>query len=99
MMGDITIGQYFPGNSFLHKLDARVKILLTLAVIVSLFICKNFYSLILSIAFTVLIILLGRISFKTVFKSIKPLGIIIVITSLLNLFTVRANRSLHFSAG
>lgn len=86
MIGDITIGQYFPGESFIHKLDARVKILLTLAVIVSLFICKNFYSLLLSTAFTLLIILIGKISFKTVFKSVKPLGIIIVITSLLNLF-------------
>lgn len=86
MIGDITIGQYFPGNSFIHKLDARVKILLTLAVIISLFICKNFYSLLLSVAFTLLIVLVGGISFKTVFKSVKPLGIIIVITSLLNLF-------------
>lgn len=86
MIGDITIGQYFPGNSFIHKLDARVKILLTLAVIISLFICKNFYSLLLSVVFTLLIVLVGGISFKTVFKSVKPLGIIIVITSLLNLF-------------
>lgn len=85
-MGDITIGQYFPGKSFIHKLDARVKIILTFAVIVSLFICKNFYSLILSVAFTMLIVIVGGISFKTIFKSIKPLGIIIVITSLLNLF-------------
>lgn len=86
MIGDMTIGQYFPGKSFIHKMDARVKIVLTLAVIVSLFICKNFYSLALSIVFTVVIILVSRISLKTVFKSIKPLGIIIVITSLLNLF-------------
>lgn len=85
-MGDITIGQYFPGKSFIHKLDARVKIILTFAVIVSLFISKNFYSLILSVAFTMLIVIVGGISFKTIFKSIKPLGIIIVITSLLNLF-------------
>lgn len=44
-MGDITIGQYFPGKSFIHKLDARVKIILTFAVIVSLFICKTFIRL------------------------------------------------------
>ena len=85
-MGDITIGQYFPGNSFIHKLDARVKMILTLAVIISLFICKNFYSLLISVAFILFIVLIGGISFKTVFKSIKPLGIIIIITSLLNLF-------------
>lgn len=86
MIGDITIGQYFPGKSFIHKMDARVKIVLTLAVIVSFFICKNFYSLALCTAFAVFIVAAGRISPKTVFKSVKPLGVIIVITSLLNLF-------------
>ena len=44
-MSDITLGQYFPGNSFIHKMDARMKIVLTVAVIVALFICKNFYTL------------------------------------------------------
>ena len=86
MIGDMTIGQYFPGKSFIHKMDARIKIILTLAVIILLFICKNFYTLALCVVFTIVIILVSRISFKTVFKSIKPLGIIIVITSLLNLF-------------
>lgn len=86
MIGDMTIGQYFPGKSFIHKMDARIKIILTLAVIILLFICKNFYTLALCVVFTIVIILASRISFKTVFKSIKPLGIIIVITSLLNLF-------------
>ena len=42
MIGDITIGQYFPGESYIHKLVERVKKLLTVAVIISLFICKNF---------------------------------------------------------
>lgn len=69
MIGDITIGQYFPGNSFIHKLDARVKIILTLAVIISLFICKNFYSLLLSVAFTLLIVLVGGISLKRCSKA------------------------------
>lgn len=86
MIGDITIGQYFPGNSFIHKMDARAKLVLSFAVIVSLFICRNFYSLGLVIAFIVAIVLVSRISLKTILKSIKPLAIIILITSLLNLF-------------
>lgn len=86
MISDITIGQYFPGKSFIHKMDARMKMILTVFVIVALFICKNFYSLAAVTVFTVVIVLLSKISLKTIFKSVKPLGIIIIITSLLNLF-------------
>lgn len=86
MINDITIGQYFPGKSVIHKMDARMKIILTFAVIISLFICKNFISLALVIAGVASIVAISKIPFKTIAKSIKPLGIIIVITSLLNLF-------------
>lgn len=86
MMSDITIGQYFPGNSVIHKMDARMKIILTAAVIVSLFICKNFISLAADVIGVIFIVAISRISFKTVLKSIKPLAVIIIITSLLNLF-------------
>ncbi|MCD7872943.1 MAG: energy-coupling factor transporter transmembrane protein EcfT [Clostridiales bacterium] len=86
MINDITIGQYFPGNSVVHKMDARMKIILTAAVIVELFVCKNFISLAFITAVCILIVLISGISAKTVFKSVKPLGIIIIITSLLNLF-------------
>ena len=86
MIGDITIGQYFPGNSFIHKMDARAKTVLSLAVIVSLFVCRNFYALGLVVAFIIAIVLVSRISLKTILKSIKPLAVIILITSFLNLF-------------
>lgn len=85
-MSDITLGQYFPGNSFVHKMDARMKIVLTVAVIVALFICKNFYTLALVTVFSVVIVHSSKISLKTIFKSIKPLAVIIIITSVLNLF-------------
>lgn len=86
MITDITIGQYFPGKSFIHKMDARMKIILTFAVIVSLFFCKNLISLLVVVFGVVSVVAISKIPFKTIFKSIKPLGIIIVITSLLNLF-------------
>ena len=85
-MSDITLGQYFPGNSFIHKMDARMKIMLTVAVIVALFVCKNFYTLAMVTVFSVAIVLASKISLKTIFKSIKPLAVIIIITSVLNLF-------------
>lgn len=86
MISDITIGQYFPGNSVIHKMDARMKIILTLLLIVSIFLCKNIVSLLAVVICTVLLVLISKISLKTVFKSIKPLALIIIITSLLNLF-------------
>lgn len=86
MISDITIGQYFPGNSVIHKMDARMKIVLTLLIIVSVFLCKNFLSLALVIASVIMIIILSRISFKTILKSIKSLAVIIIITSVLNMF-------------
>ena len=86
MISDITIGQYFPGDSVIHKMDARMKIILTLLIIVSLFLCKNLSALALVLAGVMAVIILSRISFKTIFKSIKSLAVIIIITSVLNLF-------------
>lgn len=86
MISDITIGQYFPGNSFIHKMDARMKIILTMLLIVSIFVCKNVVSLLLMVVCTFLLVLVSKIPIKTVLKSIKPLAVIIIITALLNIF-------------
>ena len=85
MIKDITIGQYFPGNSVIHKLDARMKIVLVLAYIISIFLCRNFYSLAIMIALLLIVILLSKISLKLLYKSIKPIFLIVLITSLLQL--------------
>lgn len=86
MIKDITIGQYFPGNSFIHKMDARMKIILVVLLIVSIFVCKNIFSLATIILATVILVAISRISPKTILKSIKPLAIIIIITAILNIF-------------
>lgn len=86
MISDITIGQYFPGNSVIHKMDARMKIILTIALIISIFICKTLVSLAVITVCAAVLVFLSSIPLKTVYKSIKPLGLIIIITSLLNLF-------------
>ncbi len=86
MISDITIGQYFPGKSFLHKMDPRMKIVLTMLLIISIFICKNIISLALMVTATIFFVVLSKIPFKTIYKSVKPLAIIIVITAILNLF-------------
>lgn len=86
MISDITIGQYFPGNSVIHKMDPRMKIVLTMFLIVLIFLCKNVVSLFLVVLCTFILVLVSKIRLKTVLKSIKPLTVIIIITSLLNLF-------------
>ncbi len=89
MIKDITIGQYFPGRSFIHRLDARTKILLTVLFLVFTFICKNFYSLALITFVGIASYAFSRISPKVVIKSLKPLLPIILLTTILQLYYVR----------
>lgn len=86
MIKDITIGQFFPGSSVIHKLDPRIKFVLTFAYIVAVFLCKNFISLGIIVAALLLVVLLSRISPKMIWKSVKPIFIIIAITSILQIF-------------
>lgn len=94
MIKDITIGQYFNGDSVLHRLDPRVKIALTLAFIISIFICKSFPALGLMVLFTLAVVLISGVPFRMVLKSIKPIAIIVVFTSILNIFYVKGGRPL-----
>lgn len=96
MISDITIGQYFPGNSVIHRMDARMKILLVLLLVVSIFICTNLVSLLLVIICAAVLVALSKIPFKTIVKSVKPLAVIIVITSLLNLFYGKGDALVQF---
>ena len=86
MLRDITIGQYFPGDSIIHKLDPRFKIVITLLYIIMLFSGGNYICLAVGAVFTFGAILLSRIPLKMFFKSVKPLVIFLVITAFLNLF-------------
>ena len=85
MISDITIGQYYKGNSFIHKLDARAKILLTVLFIAMIFMCKNFLSLTLTLVFVVVSVLLSSVPMKMYFKSLKPIIPIVIFTAILNM--------------
>lgn len=89
MIKDITIGQYFPLNSPIHKLDARVKIVLTLVFLVFVFVCNNFWSLGLISVFGVAAYLLSKLSPKLVIKSFKPILPIIILTTVLQLYYIK----------
>ena len=88
MLKDITIGQYFPGNSFVHKLDARFKILITALFIVMIFTADNFAGLFLSLLFFVIAFAASKLSLKLIVKSMKPIIPIIIFTSVLNIFFI-----------
>lgn len=86
MLKDITLGQYFPGTSFLHRLDPRVKIALTFLMIVNIFAANNFYAYIPVVLMVFGAVAVSGTPFGTIIKGVKPLLIIIVITTAINMF-------------
>lgn len=86
MISDITLGQFFPGYSVLHKLDPRTKILLAIIAIVAVFIVHNPIGFIILTLITVITVVISRISFGVIWRSIKPIVFILIFTSVLNLF-------------
>ena len=86
MVKDITIGQYFPGNSFLHKLDARAKIISCFILIIFIFICQNFASMGVMLLTVAVSYAFSKLSTKLMVKSLKPLLPIILLTSILQLY-------------
>ena len=89
MISDITLGQFFPGYSPLHKLDPRTKIILSVLFIVTVFLAKNPITLAFLLLITVILVLISRISAKVILKSIKPLVFILAFTAILNLFLTK----------
>ncbi len=89
MIRDITIGQYFPRRSPIHRLDPRIKILLTIAYIVMLFVAQGILSFVIAIGLLFLLYPLAQIPVRIILKSLKPVLPLILFTSLLNIFFVQ----------
>ena len=85
-MRDVTLGQYFPCDSILHRLDPRLKIVSLIAFIVLTFCTFNFYSLAVMGAMVLAVVFMSKVPLKMYLKSLKVIIIIVIITSLLNLF-------------
>ncbi len=83
---DITLGQYFPGHTVLHRMDPRTKILLTVFYIVALFLCKHVVSYALVMAVLAAAIAISKVGIRPIVRGMKPVLIIVIITALLNLF-------------
>lgn len=86
MLKDITLGQYFPINSALHRLDSRTKIILLILDIVAIFVANSFASYAIIVLFTIFLMKLSKVPFKMYFKGLKPILFIVVFTAILNMF-------------
>lgn len=86
MLKDVTLGQYFPGDTPVHRLDPRTKLILVVVYIVALFVAEWFVSYALLAGALAAVIALSRIRLKIVLKNLKPLLFIILLTAVLNLF-------------
>ena len=86
MLKDVTLGQYFPGETAVHKLDPRTKLVLVIVYIVALFLAKGAVSYAVVALCLLGVIRVSKIHLKVIFKSLKPLLLIIILTAVLNLF-------------
>ena len=96
MLKNITIGQYFPGDSLLHRLDPRVKVVLTVAYLVAVFVPQNWYGLAAAVAFLFVTIALSKLPLKLITKSLKPILPVILLTAVLNVFYVSGGIEWHW---
>ena len=87
MLTDMTLGQYYPGNSFLHKMDPRAKILCTMIFICAIFLANNPWSYLVVTLFTALCVSLSGVPFRLIVKAVKPLWVILVFTLVIHLLT------------
>ena len=86
MLKDITIGQYYPGQSFLHRLDPRTKLICLFFYMVGLFMVKELLSFSYVLAFTGVIVAASGVPLKTLLKGLKPMWLLMVLTLALNFF-------------
>ena len=94
MLSDITLGQYFPGNSLLHRLDPRMKLVLTMLFIVLVFLPQNWWGMAVVVAFMALVVGLSRLPVRLIWRSIKPVLFIVAFTAALNVLYVHEGDTL-----
>ena len=96
MLRDITIGQYYPTPSLIHRLDPRVKIIGTLVYIVSLFLFDSFYGFGITILFLTGVIILSRVPFRYILRGLKPILFLLFLTMVFNFFLIPGREIAHF---
>lgn len=94
MLSNITIGQYYPAKSVLHRLDPRMKVVLTAVFIVLIFLADQVASMALVLAFLGVTIALSRVPLKMILRGLKAIVVIVLFTAVLNLFYVKGGQPL-----
>lgn len=89
MFKDVSFGQYYPTNSPVHRLDARVKLLLTLMYVIGIFFVKSYFGFMLTAVVLIAIIMLAKLPMASVLKSVKGVLFIVLFTAILNLFLIK----------
>ncbi len=89
MFKDVAFGQYYPADSIIHRLDARVKMLLTLMFVIAIFFVKSYFGFMLTAVILIGIVLLAKLPMMSVLKSVKGVMFIILFTAILNLFLIK----------
>lgn len=89
MFKDVAFGQYYPADSIVHRLDARVKMLLTLMFVIAIFFIKSYFGFMLTEVVLIGIVLLAKLPMMSVLKSVKGVMFIILFTAVLNLFLIK----------
>ncbi|HBU12093.1 MAG TPA: transporter [Clostridiales bacterium] len=85
MLKNITLGQYYPGDTYVHRLDPRTKLLLTLVLLVTVFLVDTFYGFLALAVFLGVVIAISKVGVKTVLRGLRPLLFIIIFTFALNI--------------
>ena len=98
MLNDVTFGQYYPTQSFVHRMDPRAKIVLVIAYIVAIFLADNFFGLAAVTLFLIIAVAFSRVPVGSVLRSVKMILFIIIFTAVLNLFFYSSSSDLHIRA-
>ena len=96
MIRDITLGQYYPADSVLHRLDPRVKLCGTLLYVISLFLFQSYTGYIVATAFLVSMIVLSHVPVSFMFRGLKAIMILLVVTAVLNVFLTPGRELVSF---
>ncbi len=86
MLKDVTFGQYYPGNSLLHRTDPRIKILILIEYLVFVLVAEKAFAIGLTVIFTIFLVAFSGVKFRILLKSAKPLIFVLTFTALFNLF-------------
>lgn len=96
-MRDVAFGQYYPKDSFIHKLDPRTKLIISIVYIVAIFLCNNYYTYAACFAFLIIMVLGSQIPVKSVLKTVKAVIVVVIITVIINILFYTEGEHVYFS--